>query len=197
MRKITASLGLLMLAVLTGCVPAYTGQANGPMVAVIGDSITRITDPYIHDVLDPDYSVSVRGIDGATTEAMQPYADAYSVGLAGGRPDVVVINLGTNDSWNNLEPMSTALQLLAMDAKFRKACTVLVTLNTHTFSSAMNWYHAQLNEGIRQHSHVVDWDALVATSSVPITYDGVHPTEHGGALFAQAIRAQVDGCLGP
>lgn len=194
MRKIVVSLVALGLALLTGCVPAYTGRANGPKVAVIGDSITKLTDPYIHDVLDRDYAVSVRGIDGATTEAMQPYADAYAAGVAGGPPDVVVINLGTNDSWNNLAPLVTVLQLLTMHAKFPNACTVSVTLNTHTNIPAMDRYHAELNQGIRLHPRVVDWDALVAEHTPSITYDGVHPTEQGRALLAQAIGEQVDSC---
>jgi lysophospholipase L1-like esterase len=196
MRKLIASVGLVgVLAVVTGCVPAYTGKSDGPKVVVIGDSITRMVDRDIHDMLDNDHAVSIRGIDGATTAEMQPYADAYAEGMAGGPPDVVVMNLGTNDSWRGLVVLATALQLLTMDAKFPHACTVLVTLNTRTFSSAMNEYHAELNKGIRLHPHVVDWDALVIASRAPITYDGIHPTEQGRLLLAQAIRTEVDGCL--
>jgi lysophospholipase L1-like esterase len=196
MRKLIVSAGLVcVLAALTACVPAYTGRSDGRRVAAIGDSITRMVDGDIHNVLDGDYAVSVRGIDGATTAEMQPYADAYAAGVAGGKPDIVVMNLGTNDSFRGLSLFAAALQLLAMDAKFPDACTVSVTLNTHTFAAVMNEYHAELNKGIRQHPHVVDWDAIVATSRVPLTYDGIHPTDQGRVMLAQAIRAQVDSCL--
>ena len=65
----------------------------------------KIVDPIIHDISTADYAVSVRGIDGATSAEMQPFADAYAAGVAGGRPDVVVINLGTGDSWKGVEPL--------------------------------------------------------------------------------------------
>ena len=93
--------------------------------------------------------------------------------------------------------MTTALQLLAMYAKFPEACTVAVTLNTHTFSEDMNRKYHRVEPGIRLHPHLVDWDALVATSDSQLTYDGIHPTAQGQLLLAQAIRVEADDCVGP
>src|SRR5689334_1364372 len=62
-------------------------------VEVIGDSITVITEPVLHDDLDGRHKVDVQAVGGMEVAQMQPQATQAALAA----PDQVVINLGTND----------------------------------------------------------------------------------------------------
>lgn len=86
---------LVLAAAVTACEPdPYEGRANGPRIAVIGDSIvTTLRDDYADSLSARGWNASVTGTPGYTTR------DHWSTEEAAMRtdPDVVVIALGTND----------------------------------------------------------------------------------------------------
>lgn len=175
----------------SGCVPAFTGNQAGPKVAVIGDSITNMSSDEFHRALDDEFAVSVDGRNSHTVAMMQESADEY----ARLEPDIVVINLGTNDSYAGGSLAMTAIGLMAMERKFPNSCVILTTLSTGTLSPYMNSYHAQLNQGIRNRwpsKRYIDWDAIVWDRGT--VFDTIHPTRWGSRRLAEMAEDQVRGC---
>ena len=171
-------LGVPLVLVAAACIPAYQGNPQGTKIAIIGDSITYVSDASFHAQLDETHSVSVDGKPGMKVADLQDDATEY----ARTHPDVVVINLGTNDGAAAATPLSAALGLLYMASKFPDACVVLTTLNTHTGSPGLNAFSADLNTGIRQ-GRFVDWDAIAWARGM--TYDTVHPSRDGADILAE------------
>lgn len=190
-RARAAALALAAIVTLAGCVAPYTGNVNGPRVAVIGDSITRLAEPRIRASLEPTHRIAVDGRSGHTIAEQQDTASVYAA-HPDGPPHVVVINLGTNDGARGYDPTWSALGLLHMASKFPYACVVFTTLSTHTGNPQANRFAEELNRGIRLASNYVDWDAISADPRT--TSDKVHPTSYGAALLASATRAAVLRC---
>lgn len=181
-----------------GCVEvSYTGE--GPTVAVLGDSITHLSRDHIHRALGHD-AVKLAGMRGITIEAAQRIADGY----ASDAPDVVVIDLDTNDAWTGVPLDTIYAGLDTMFNKFSGSCIVAVTLTeygTQTPTQAGNVYSvptaASVNAWLRQRPdvHVVEWsNAAGSDVSRYLDNDGIHPSEEGKRLLADLISEAVDSC---
>jgi hypothetical protein len=187
-------------------VEPYKGNAAGPRVAVIGDSITWQTKEEIHAWLDPDYYVSVDGRSGYTIQQQLPVADVYAAQIP--RPSIIVINLGTNDMTQAIPVWASGYQLGTMTGKFSSArCIVLVDINGNTGVTSWNVWAAQFNRDVIYTAaawdtriRVVRWDQFVRsyyTAGQPygeLTTDLVHPTELGQYFLGSLIKDQVNAC---
>ena len=162
-------------------------------VVVLGDSITYLSGAAIHAALDPAYTVDVNGIPGIEVAGQQTSALKY----AQTQPDVVIINLGTNDVGARRDPSDVIRELGAMAAEFGPTtCVVLVTLTTHVPSDDFEQRATAVNRWIRSQQHVADWDSALAATDPPaeLTTDTVHPTVEGQSVMAQLLQQQVDAC---
>jgi hypothetical protein len=189
-----------------------TGQAQVPAgpgptddVALVGDSITEQADETFHTTLQPPYRLRVSGRGGYRIEEMEPYA----IELATGKPEQVVINLGTNDVLRNWPLEKSVAALNRMVNEFRGTrCLHLVTISEHIViaddPSTKDRAEA-LNAEIRRLAQsrafdVIDWTALVGDYVAqgepegPITNDTIHPTELGRKKLSDLYRQGLDRC---
>jgi len=181
----------------SGYVPTLVQPYQGAgmtRVTIVGDSITALSADALHRQLDAWYLVSIDGRSGYTAEQQQPSLDE----MIAMRPDVMVINLGTNDALKGTVAEVAISTLSAARGRLEAQGTtvVFVTLTTDTDNPAANNIAAAVNAWIRSQENVVDWDRAVATSIASgalLTSDSVHPTwPEGVSVLTSMIAAAVD-----
>jgi len=172
---------------------AQPAEARRSTVVAIGDSITYLSNAAIHASLEPVHAVEVNGIPGIEVAGQQAAASQY----ARTQPDVVIINLGTNDVGAQRNPADVIGELGAMASEFGSAsCVVFVTLTTQVVTDDFKQRATEVNRWIRNQRHVADWDSALTEADplVRLTTDTVHPTAEGQLVMAQLIQRQVDAC---
>ncbi len=186
---------VVIVATTAGC-----GIVSG-RVAILGDSITRLSSDSLHAALDDDYSVHIVGKPGARVDEMQAEATL----LARGRPDKVIINLGTNDAIQGYPAASTRHNLEQLLDTFDAArCVVFVTIDEalevygsprRAGARAVNVQIRQIADG-RPDVKIVDWNRIVAEHGgiLTLTIDGVHPNARGQKLLAEADLEALASC---
>ena len=181
------------------------GPGQTDDVAIVGDSITEMSDRTVHQVLDPQFHVRIRGRGGYRVEEMEPYA----IELATSNPEQVVINLGTNDVLKNWPLDKSVSALDRMVKEFSGArCIHLVTINQWITNEADPGVRARaivFNFAVRkiaadQHLDVIDWNAAIeadlkaGSPRGALTSDTIHPNATGQTALAQLYRAALDDC---
>jgi hypothetical protein len=187
-------------------VPPYTGNASGPTVAVIGDSITQLGTFAIHQALDPSSHVAVRGISLQRVGQLQPVADKFALTS----PQQVIIAAGNNDSIQAYPLNQTEADLETMIATFPSAsCITVETLNATTANGAFNQRIEALNAFIRAlpathpQVQIADWHQVRADyfalgePAGTWTTDAIHLTPLGMTRFAQLMADAVAACGAP
>jgi lysophospholipase L1-like esterase len=115
--------------------PADPGERGAPLVAFVGDSTTALAalpsdlapEGAIAAVFAGDYDIRVEAQFGRTIGDMVDEVEAV-VDDAGGPPDVLVVNLGTNDALQGSTEWPAAFdELLSLVADH--PCVLLVTVN--------------------------------------------------------------------
>jgi len=173
------------------------GPYTVPRLQVLGDSITVLSAPQLHERFDRRYDVDIDAFVGVTTAGM---VDAART-AATAHPEVVVVNLGTNDvgcvrrEWSCTGPYSAAqteanLETIAT-AFGPSACVIFVDLNTHvlhrTDAEALNRFiHATF-------PRVVDWAGAYQRSWFSSPIDP-HPDAAGRAHLVDLIDRAVSAC---
>jgi lysophospholipase L1-like esterase len=177
---------------------AATGMA--PTVAVLGDSITYQSEGEIRTALAATSIVSLVGRSGKTIGAVQPDADLAATHT----PDIVVIDLGSNDAYNAVDPARSRLDLAHMIATFPTSHLVMVTVTTSFFTESFNSRARAINAQIRaSRAVVVPWDEIVAAEAAdgspagPLLVDGLHPEPRGRVLLADRIGQAVASLPAP
>jgi len=162
--------------ILTGC---FTGNANGPTVAVWGDSITALSTDAIANYLEPSYGVNIEGVPGATIgDEVGPIAQAIAVE----QPSEWIIELGTNDALRGTA-WQRSLDTLIHEVSYA-SCVVLTTVGLNTPIAL------QINETLRFVTLVkpnfilLDWHQLLATHLAWLQSDGIHPNRDGQSALA-------------
>jgi lysophospholipase L1-like esterase len=161
------------------------GASDPPTAFVIGDSIADGAEPSILQSL-PGWSIGFDAVIGRGTNSALTEAAAQ----AAVRPDVVVIELGTNDA----DPIA-----------FREnGATILETLQ-HVPLVVWQTAHGPLENipGVNIHIHglvsqypnavVADWDTFVSDDD--LSSDGVHPAAGDEDLMAALIAPILAGWL--
>ncbi len=153
------------------------GASDLPTAFVIGDSIADGAESSILEAL-PGWSIGFDTFIGRGTSSALTAAAAQ----AAARPDVVVIELGTNDA----DPVT-----------FRENGIVMLDALKHVPLVIWQTAHGPLENipGVNIHIHglvsqypnavVADWDAFVSDDE--LTSDGVHPAPGQESLMANLI----------
>jgi lysophospholipase L1-like esterase len=173
--------------------PSPSPLPQKSQVAVIGDSITFLSEAAIHTALDPTHDVVVNGIPGI--KVLGQLAAAREAAHA--QPGVVVINLGTNDVLSERDPADVISDLDDTASLFGPAtCVVFVNLTTFVTNADFQLRARAVNRWIDQHAHVADWNRAITEGgpNAGLTTDTVHPTEHGQVVMARLIQQQVNAC---
>ena len=145
--------------------------------------------------LDPKYLVSVTAVGGQRVDQMQWAVDQYAA--AQPVPDVVLLDLGTNDSWQGWTTAATDGGLDHMAAQFPNACVIFATITTRSGVAVLDANAAAINTHIRASGHrTLDWDAMIGyfgegLLAVP---DRIHPSEWGKQMLAAAAAQTIAGC---
>jgi hypothetical protein len=203
-------LGLICFGVLLfGCTACYSGNESGPKVAVVGDSITYLSQSDIAATLGTDYAYRIEDFPGATMHQMFPQIED-ELHDPQGAPDDFIVNLGTNDvetyavngtAWQaSLYYESVVLQ--------PTKCVIFVNVSTYAdqyadgqpIAEAINTAIAQ-SVAVNPNFHLLDWNAWVHTgnnySNYIIPSSGVHPNAAGeqqlANLYAQALQTDCGG----
>lgn len=167
-----------------------------PSVGLLGDSIVSGASADLFTALSPDHpDLRISAVPGATIADMLPEAER----MATDPPDIVVVDLGTNDAWQGRPASQSAAELTAMTGLFPEACLVLVTVTEVATEPGYDLAAAaSLNAAIRSRAGatVVDWAVTVAGDPSLLGPDGIHPTPAGNAALAEAVRAAVATCGG-
>ena len=153
------------------------GASDPPTAFVIGDSIADGAEPSIIEAL-PGWAIGFDAIIGRGTNSALTAAAAQ----AAVRPDVVVLELGTND---------------ADPAAFRENGVALLDTLDHVPLVVWQTAHGPLENvpGVNIHIHglvsqypnavVADWDSFVSDDD--LSPDGVHPAPGNEGLMANLI----------
>ena len=170
-------------------IPAYTGSAAGPTVAVLGNSITALSVEELPLALDDAYRSSSAGRSGRTIEELLPLGEQY----AATGPSIVVVEAGSNDAgvpeaeWSGLSVLAAQARMLETFPGAR--CIVWVNLTTHTTREPFDTHARGVNAGVAFWKErdprviVADWDGASA-GRTDLLIDGVHPNHAGQRMFA-------------
>jgi lysophospholipase L1-like esterase len=174
---------------LAGCgEPDYRG--TGPTVLVLGDSITDHSRSELHEALT-GHAVRISGWVGSTVGLNRQYIDA----LGDDQPDVVVVNLGTNDAWQHVPVTASVADLDALLERFGDSCKVLVTVTTLGEQGYDRAIAAAFNDAIADRADVVvEWNDVVVNEPQLLDPDGIHPTIAGRQRLAELVATAVDEC---
>ena len=192
-----------MLAVVAGSLLLSScGGTKGPVVAVVGDSITVISAPGVEAELR-GYALYMRAVDGKRIDEMIPMLR----GEMRRKPTAVVVNLGTNDAMqaqthpNWLTGFNTVWELTQS-----RPCVVFVTVNTNADYLGRGKVAVEINAAIHrlatQHHNVqvVDWNtavhadtSLLASRNPPA--DNIHPySSRGWRWLGNHYRSALLAC---
>lgn len=170
-------------------IPAQAG--SGPRrITIIGDSISvGAADEYADAMpLDDVEVVATSGI------RLGPQRDAIADAVAD-RPDVLVIELGTNDvPVFELEFLDEIDEVLAETDAL--PCVRWVTVYVPNRSDSVAAVNDHLAAALPRHDNLqlVDWFTLVDDDPGLMSDDGLHPNDEGQRVLAQAVAASTASC---
>jgi lysophospholipase L1-like esterase len=196
---------------LSPSVNLYEGNQLGPKVAMVGDSLTCLSQKDLETDFGGKYAYQISCHNGISTAEGTPYAVKIDQSVEGA-PDVMIVNLGTNDGLraehdigpHNAVDVAAALQSmnnLAWDIQ-HVPCVIWVTVSdipdifhsgvTHAIN---NWMHSrsQTVPG----NYVVDWWTMLQHGNNGSLYlsplDGIHTTTAGqqmlASMYLQAVQS--------
>jgi lysophospholipase L1-like esterase len=180
-----------VLVAIAGACSAHATEATNESppenVTVVGDSLTYLAQAQIVSTgADLDYRVAVDGIPGLTWAQRIDRVEQ----VAGSPPDVVVVELGTNDVLQNV-PLATTTQSLdqAVEALADAPCVVFVNVGL-LFGDldGRDAYNEALDRAVEGHSNmtVFDWKSLLDKHHA-WSGDGIHLRPQYEHEFAEPI----------
>jgi hypothetical protein len=174
-----------------GAAPTAPVQASGPRrIVIIGDSISFGTQEEFPLAM-PDDDVEVIATPGIR---LGPQREAITAAVAE-RPDVLVIELGTNDV-----PVFEPAFLDEIDEVLDETDTLPCVLWVNTFVTKFATNAAEVNDHLAQAAtehdnlQIVDWYTLANDDRGLMAPDGLHPNEDGQQVLALAVAASAAHC---
>jgi lysophospholipase L1-like esterase len=203
----------LTAGAISPSVNLYQGDQLGPKVAMVGDSLTCLSQKDLDADFGSKYAYQISCHNGISTAEGTPYAVKIDQSVEGA-PQVMIVNLGTNDGLraehdigpHNAADIAAALQAmnnLAWDIQ-HIPCVIWVTVSnipdifhsgvTHAIN---NWMHSrsQTVPG----NYVIDWWSMLQQGHNGSLYlsplDGIHTTTAGQQMLASMyIQAVQNDC---
>jgi lysophospholipase L1-like esterase len=191
----------------------------GTRVAVLGDSITHLSEPAFASRFATRGFVApvINGINGIRSDER---IDERAALVRPTVPDVLVVELGTNDVGWFLEhhPGATAGELethartvAANQRRLAEAagspkCIVVVNVSGNTLSPPANevaraedralaeWARSDARVRIADWDSVLSYEFALGEPSGSMTTDTVHPTPYGATRLADLVVATIDTC---
>ena len=172
------------------------------VVAMLGDSITFEAEPELRTALAFTTIGTVIGRPGMTATEAGPDAELIAADFIIAKPpaelpEIVVVNLGTNDALKNVATAETLAALDHIYAAFGQTRIVAVAITTRFSGSEFDIRAEAINAHLRARRQdggnpvaVVAWDEIVAADPALLS-DGLHPTPRGRARLAEAVAAAV------
>ncbi len=178
--------------------------ASKPSLVVVGDSITVLATPAIHQLLDPSYDVEVLAVDGIRIDQSLPALES----ALRSHPHVVVENLGTNDA---LQGGAHSNWVSSWDKLIRitrtTPCVVLTTINPAADGLRHRPIATRINADIRalaaqnpKKYKVADWSRFlsrhVSNLSTYLLPEPIliHPTPAGAVKLAALDQSALAKC---
>ncbi|MDP9297897.1 MAG: hypothetical protein M3O98_04425 [Actinomycetota bacterium] len=180
--------------------PSLLEPGSAPSVAFIGDSVLQGATPWLLASL-PGWVSTVDAEIGRASFSGIAIAARVAIGVP--KPDVVAVELGTNDA----DPVAFRANAEAILTSL-KDVPLVIWQTTHGPMDHVPLVNDEIRRVARRfpNTAIADWDAFVP--AVDLTSDGVHPrTEHEddmaklilpllGAWVAAASRPALESCPG-
>jgi hypothetical protein len=173
-------------------VPAETDtQPSGPRsVVIVGDSISvGANDDYLATM--PLDDVSVEAESGIRLRGQRKVLTF----VIGADPDVLVVELGTNDL-----PVYEPAFLDEIDSVLDEAsdlpCVRWVIPYAPRAATAVKAVREHLEDAVGRYPNLglVDWEGMVEDDPTLLSGDGLHPDERGHLALAQAVADSTTSC---
>lgn len=178
-------------------------EGTGPKVALLGDSISVRSREQVREALS-GYSLKVGAVRGEGLSG-----GSISRALGGGSmldvaaqyakdpPEVLVLELGTNDAW--LAPLSAEDATAAVETivgEFPSSCVVAVTITEVSTAKGYDRGEARrINRSVRSVAdQIVEWGTESTGRPGLLLPDGIHPTGQGSEVLAAGIADGVRSC---
>ncbi|WP_434783316.1 arylesterase [Gimibacter soli] len=190
-------------------VSAVRADAEGPKIMAFGDSLTAgyglpagqgFTDRlqvWLRENGLPEAKVINAGVSGDTSSGGRSRLEWALAGVPGGKPDLVILELGANDGLRGVTPTITRENLTAMVAAFKEKeipillAGMLAPPNLGPdYAAVFNPIYPTLAEqdGVTLYPFFLDGVAADPTLNQS---DGMHPNEEGVAIIVSKIGPEV------
>jgi lysophospholipase L1-like esterase len=166
------------------------GQSGGRRIVIIGDSISFGAQEE-YPLAMPDDNVAVIAIPGIR---LGPQRAEITRAVAE-QPDVLVIELGTNDV-----PVFEPAFLDEIDDVLEETedlpCVLWVNVFVSKFATNAERVNDHLEDAADDHDNlqIVDWFTLANDDRSLLSPDGLHPNEQGQGVLALAVAASAERC---
>lgn len=209
-RQVLAVALFVAMAVASGCSrsPAETVTTTAPVISadreprrptratvvVLGDSISRLSDPAIAAELADGYEVVTRSRDGTTIAEQLSWAALHAPGGDGRQADAMLIELGINDVLFRNRDVIADLGRLARAVR-DVPCVVWYSLIQ--YPTEVGLVAARVNAELRrlpsvdQRFFFTDLNEPFYGRSGAVGPDGVHPTLLGRRYLAEAYARDL------
>jgi acyl-CoA thioesterase-1 len=203
---------LILLSLLLASPSAATSIAPPRLVLAYGDSLTAGYQLPAADSFPSQLQTALRkdgmsvivhnaGVSGDTTTQGKARLNWVLTGLKA-KPDLVILELGANDSLRGIDPKITRANLDAMITEFKKrGIPVLLAGMLAPPNMGPDYarnYNNIFTDLAKKHSvplYPFFMDGVVLNSKLQLA-DGMHPNKQGVSVIVQRIKPYVTKALG-
>lgn len=200
---------LVMTFLCVAPLSAVRADADGPKIMAFGDSLTAgyglpagqgFTDRlqvWLRENGLPEAKVINAGVSGDTSSGGRSRLEWALAGVPGGKPDLVILELGANDGLRGVDPVITRENMAAMVEAF-KAKDIPVLLAGMLappnlgpdYAAVFNPIYPTLAEQDGVTLYPFFLDGVAADPSLNQS-DGMHPNEKGVEIIVSKIGPEV------
>jgi hypothetical protein len=174
-----------------GAAPTAPQSPNGPRrIVIIGDSISVGTKEE-YPLAMPNDDVEVIATFGIRLGPQRPEITK----AVAERPDVLVIELGTNDVPSYTPEFLDEIDDV-LDETDDLPCVLWVNTFVSNFATNAEAVNDHLAEAAEDHDNlqIVDWFTLANDDPSLLSPDGLHPSDDGQGVLALAVASSASHC---
>jgi lysophospholipase L1-like esterase len=180
-----------LLLALTATACADHSSVGGPRVLVIGDSLLQQSENLVETALESDGWQAI--VDGVSGSRIQDWRDSARLYVEKERPNVAVVELGTNNcSEAPCEDLSAYIDALMHE--LTKSAEVVFWLNSRAVPAKHpvhpDYVNRQIADAAARYPNIVVVDMFGHFQGHPewLIPDGLHFNAAGGQQLAELIR---------